>query len=339
MNKHWLPLAAVLGLSVLLPYSADAATVRVTISTAKLRAEPWVGGAVVADLSENQLLDLLGSDGAWLRVKVPETGTTGYVQRRFVEQVRTAARAPLQRARAPRPVRRKAAPWDRRVTASLGAAFAPQKFTLSEAREYPDPLQTPPFEAISLKADYQFDTAVGIDLGIEARVYGPLGLALAYTSAERTGDVSYQGSLPHPLYLNRPRAVAGEDASYARKESAVHISLAAFPLRGRTTVALYAGLSLFTLETDLIQTLAYQQQYPYAASNVTLQPPNRQRLTDSPTGFHVGATLDYGLMKHVAVGAGLRYSQAKARLSTSSSDVLETDVGGLQIRGALRLSY
>ncbi len=341
MKKHWFSLAACLGLCVLLPYSAAAATVRVTASTAKLRSEPWVGGAVVADLSENQLLDLLGSNGAWLHVRIPETGTTGYVPRRLVEQVRTPAEStrPARGVRAARASQRKADPWSRRLTASLGAAFAAQKITLHEARQYPDPLQTPPIEPVDLSADYEYGAAGGLDLGVEARIIGPLGVAVAYSSFDRTGDVSYAGSLPHPLYLNRPRAVTGADTSYPRKESAVHISVAAFPIRGRTTVTLSAGLSLFSLEATTIQTLAYQQQYPFSVSDITLQPPNRQTLKDSPAGFHVGAMLDYGLTGHVAVGAGVRYARATARLSTSSSDVLETDVGGLEVRGALRLFF
>jgi hypothetical protein len=335
MNKHWLFLAAALALGTALPTSAMAASVRVT-TAAKLRAEPWIGGVVIEDLAQDQLLELLANDGDWLHVQVPETGHAGYVQRRFVYQVRpTVARPSAAAARA----RSEAGPWERRLTVSAGAMFLPQQVSITEARDYPDPLQTPPVEAVALTAEHKYDPGLGLDLGVEARLFGPLGIALAYSSAARTGNATYQASLPHPLYLKRPRRVEGEDTGYARNESVVHVSLAASPLRGRATVTLSAGLSLFKVEADMIQTIEYQQRYPYEDADVTLTPPKKQRLKDSPTGFHAGATLDYGLIRHLAVGAGVRYSQAKARLNTSSGSVIETDVGGLELRGTLRLFF
>jgi hypothetical protein len=66
--------------------AADAQPALVIAERATVRAEPSATGAVVATVIRGTALEVLSSEGSWLRVRVGADGPTGFVHASFVEQ-------------------------------------------------------------------------------------------------------------------------------------------------------------------------------------------------------------------------------------------------------------
>ncbi len=108
------------GLVVMLG-TASADTVTVTAEHAEIVSEPTAKGRVLASVARGTVLEVLGQEGAWIRVATPGTGYGGYI--RAVLTQPAAGAAPTAPAPAPRPAPVAAPP--QRPSAS-GAAPANQ---------------------------------------------------------------------------------------------------------------------------------------------------------------------------------------------------------------------
>lgn len=194
-------------------------------------------------------------------------------------------------------------------------------------------------ESGSFSASYRARAAVGPDLGVQVTLLRRLGAFLAVSSAARAETGSFQAGLPHPLYLNRHRNVAGELSGYRLEETAVHLDLAFGAALGSLDYALFAGATLFAVEADLVDAVRYDHSYPY--DTVSLGAVPGRRMKDSPAGFNVGGRLDYrfGSARRFGLGVLVRYSGAKARLKPTDASAVEVDAGGLTAGGGVRLYF
>jgi hypothetical protein len=194
-------------------------------------------------------------------------------------------------------------------------------------------------ETGSLSTRYSAKDVFGPDIGVQVTLFRQLGVYAAYALATRDQTGSFEAAYPHPLYLNRPRRLSGELTGYELKESAAHLDLAYGGARGHIDYALFAGVSFWSVEADLVESVRYSQSYPY--DEVTLSQLVRTRPKDSPTGFNAGGRLDYRFGKPGRVGLGvqLRYSAAKAKLPAGESTVIDIDVGGFQAGAGIRFYF
>jgi opacity protein-like surface antigen len=177
----------------------------------------------------------------------------------------------------------------------------------------------------------------GVGAGVQVAVFQHVGLMAGYTRSNRDQTGTYAASLPHPLYLGQPRAVSGDLPASSFSESAFSVDLFATTRSGRLDLSGWAGVSLFRVEGRLLSSVEYTHAYPYDTVSVTSSPVTPT--TDSPTGFDVGAGLDYRLAQHVALGVEGRYSGAKARLESGALSTGQFDVGGFRVGGGLRLIF
>ncbi len=176
------------------------------------------------------------------------------------------------------------------------------------------------------------------DLALQVRLYRGLGLLVGYTFGSRDASGTYTAQRPHPLYLDQPRTAQGALSGYRYTENAVHADAAYGASRGKLEWVLFAGPSFFQLKPDLLDALAYAEQYPYDQLTVTSAP--ARRLAVSKVGFNVGGGLDWRLSRLFGAGVQLRYAaaQAKVRANPAASEVT-IDAGGLQVAGGVRLHF
>src|SRR6185295_10040944 len=73
-------------------------------------------------------------------------------------------------------------------------------------------------EQATLDTEYEAKSAFGFEGGLQFNFIKHLGLAASFATVSRDASGSYTASLPHPLYLNRPREVSGEATSLEYKE-------------------------------------------------------------------------------------------------------------------------
>ncbi len=250
-----------------------------------------------------------------------------------------AASAPSARAQAATPKPAKPAAPAPAVPARfrlvLNAAFWPTKTSFSDSRTF-----TEYAEQTTIHTSYEAGTSFGPDAAVQASLYRGFGLLVGYSHSSRdvTGNVDV--SRPHPLYLNRPRSASAEISGYSLSEGAVHLDLAYARAAGHLDWALFAGVSLFQVEVDLLQQPTYDDVYPYDELTITATPTTTVK--QSPTGFNVGGRLDYRFGRSRRFGAGVQvlYSKAsvKARAVPEATEAT-FDAGGLSIGGGLRVYF
>jgi hypothetical protein len=193
-------------------------------------------------------------------------------------------------------------------------------------------------ETTSVTSSYSTKTGFGPDVALELRLFGGFGVLAGYSLASRSEDGHFEAQRPQPLYLNRPRSVSGELTGYDYKEGAVHLDLAYAGASGKLDWSLFAGASLFQVEADLLGQLTWNEAYPYDEVSVASSP--AKTVKASPTGFNVGARLDWRFARRFGAGLVVRYSSASVKLR-ATPDASETsfDAGGLQAGLGVRLYF
>ena len=98
-------------------------------------------------------------------------------------------------------------------------------------------------------------------------------------------------SLPHPLYLNRPRTASAELSSYGYSESAAISTSPTRARAGKLDWAVFAGVTLFQVEADLLSAPTFDERYPYDTLAIVATP--AAAAEGDAIGFNVGGRLDF----------------------------------------------
>jgi hypothetical protein len=214
----------------------------------------------------------------------------------------------------------------------VNGAFAVASLDFSEARRY-----TMFAEESTLNADYHAKSGLGFEAGLQYRFFRHLGAAVSFASADRDESASIETGVPHPLYFDRPRALAGDAAGYSHKESALHFDLVYSGRAGAFEYAFFAGASRIKVETGVVDSFDFSQSYPFDAA--TLTGITAKTVEDSPFGFNLGGSLDYVLGRNFGLGVQARYSRASATFVPAEGASLEADAGGLEIAAGVRIYF
>jgi hypothetical protein len=176
---------------------------------------------------------------------------------------------------------------------------------------------------------------------LQVSVYRGLGILVGYSQATRDETGIVEVSRPHPFYFDQPRQASAEIGGYSYSERAVHLDLAYGRGAGRHfDWTLFAGVSLFRVEADLLDSPTYDDVYPYDELTIQSTPGRAQR--SSPIGFNVGGRLDYrfGRTGRFGVGIQVLYSAASVELQANpEAQRVSFDAGGLQAGAGLRLYF
>ena len=224
---------------------------------------------------------------------------------------------------------------DDRVRLVLNGALSPTTQSFRQTLTFTEYLET-----ATVNAQLETKSTFSPDVGAQVQVFRKLGVFVAFTSSNRDERGHFSASLPHPLYLDRPRSIEGDlSRSYRYKERAFHFDLAFGGATGHFDYALFAGVSVFTVEANLVDTVRYDQAYPYDTVTVREVPP--RVVKNSPTGFNAGGRFDYrfGHSGHFGLGVQLRFSTATAKLKASETGTVNVDAGGLQAGAGARVYF
>lgn len=180
-----------------------------------------------------------------------------------------------------------------------------------------------------------------IDLAVGARVWRNVSVGIGFHRVASQTDVSLTGSAPHPLFFDRPRAVAENLPSFKRHERAIHLSFGyMIPVNEKMDVLVYGGPSFFRVSQDRVASVDFEESGSPSTSVVTQVVTTRH--TDNPVGGHIGADVSYKLwtVKMLTLGAGgfLRYAGASTRFEMLDTDI-DSAVGGFQAGLGLRVRF
>lgn len=196
-------------------------------------------------------------------------------------------------------------------------------------------------ETASLVSNSSFDRNTIVDLTLGARVWKNLGVALAYHTGTADGSAELSGSVPHPLFFDRPRNFSERVSGFERKEHATHLQIGwMLPLSDALDVFVYAGPSFYRVSQDVVSDLSVGEQgFPFA--NVVVSPSYAVAKRNA-TGYNAGVDATYMLYTtdavRLGVGGFLRVTGASTTLRAGDSTI-ETDLGGVQFGIGARVRF
>jgi hypothetical protein len=173
------------------------------------------------------------------------------------------------------------------------------------------------------------------------RVWRNLSVGGGYHQESNKADVTITGTVPNPIFFNRPRQLNATATELRRKESAGLLQFGwMVPVGQKLDVLVSVGPSWFRLEQEVVSDVIIAERgLPF--TEVVVQPTitNRKK---SVVGYNVGADATYIFWQNdrVRLGAGgfIRYSAADTSVLLMTQDV-ESDVGGLQFGFGARFRF
>ena len=163
------------------------------------------------------------------------------------------------------------------------------------------------------------------------------GIGIAYTQFKSTNSASISGSIPHPIFFDRPRTVSSTLEGLEHTEHVVHVQAYYFvPVARKMDVAVFIGPSFFSVRQDYVTGLnAFTESSNFATVTI---PTGRGTAKDSPVGFNIGGELTYLVTPNVAGAFLLRFSRASADLDFDGA-THSMSVGNVQVGGGVRLRF
>ena len=116
-------------------------------------------------------------------------------------------------------------------------------------------------EPTPISAELPSATVPWFDGGLAVRLFRNAGVGFSVSMASRTGEAEVSATVPPPFFFGQPRSIAGV-ASVEHRELAAHLS-GVYRMAGRfVEVAFAGGLSVFTVEKDVVTDVEYAQAFP-----------------------------------------------------------------------------
>jgi hypothetical protein len=226
--------------------------------------------------------------------------------------------------------------WQDRVFAGLNFGYETGEATVSStgsSRVYGENATT--------STAATFGAGPIVDATVGARVLGNIGVSVSYTRQSTSADATVTGSLPHPLFFNRPRTYSQTLEGLSRVETGVHLSLGyMWKVSNKFDVYTYGGPSSYRLNQETVTEIKVAEVgAPFTSVTVS---PLIAVSKKSATGFHVGVDTTYVLVEtggtSIGIGGFARYTSASASVNVGGGTV-DTTVGGPQAGLGLRVRF
>jgi hypothetical protein len=232
-----------------------------------------------------------------------------------------------------RPALAQTAPWSDRGYINVGWGVESGSSAMTDSRT-----STIYEETATINSAATFTSGSLFDVGVGMRVWRNMTLGVGYHQEQNDTDGQLTGSIPSPLFFNRPRTLNETITGLNRKEQATHVMIGwVMPFGAKFDVLLSGGPSFFRIEQDAVSNVAIGE----GASSFTTQP-TITTSKKSQTGFNVGADATYILWQNdsVRLGAGgfVRFSKAEVNMPMISTEQ-PTEAGGMQFGFGARLRF
>jgi len=177
--------------------------------------------------------------------------------------------------------------------------------------------------------------------GVDFRVFKNFTVGVGYHQETNTSESALTGSIPHPIFFNRPRTFSATEGGLYRRENATHLTFGwIVPISQKLDVLVSGGPSFFRLQEDVVSEIAiYEKGGAYTELLVAPTVTTQKRST---TGFNAGADVTYIFWQNdsVRLGGGgfVRYTGATSDVRLLANNV-ETKVGGIQFGFGGRIRF
>ena len=231
--------------------------------------------------------------------------------------------------------------WPERTFVTIDVPFQPLNNDFSESVSITDAFVKS--EKDGFNAAYRSTKGALFDVGAGVRLAGSFGVGVTAAWFRRSGDATFDLSVPNPLAANKPRALGGTVADLNRREIGVHVqALYAVPLGPKTRLMLSGGPSVFNARQDVVRSVEFDEAAGF--SSIKLNQVITTAVTRTVVGFNVGADITWALGSHFGVGSVTRYSRGTFTMdpgatTASVTRAIDARAGGLQIGAGVRLLF
>jgi hypothetical protein len=228
-------------------------------------------------------------------------------------------------------------PWEDRVFGGFNFAFDASKSDITTNSPFVIYDET---GGLTTNAEFKADTLLDGSFGV--RVWRNLGVAVGFSSRSGTGEGSIEGSIPHPVFYDQPRAYADSLDGIDRTESATHLQFGwMLPVNDRFDVFVHVGPSFYRLTQEVVSDLAIAEQGP-PYSSVVVSPTFAVR-KESAVGYNLGADATYIFYTNdqvrLGIGGFMRFTGATADVELGNGVTVESGMGGFQAGVGARVRF
>lgn len=226
-----------------------------------------------------------------------------------------------------------AAPWADRGYINVGWGVESGSSALTDTRT-----STIYEETATINSSATFTSGSLFDVGAGLRVFRNVTIGAGYHQEQNDTNGQLTGSIPSPVFFNRPRTLNETIAGLNRKEQATHLMIGwVMPFGSKFDVLVSGGPSFFRVEQDAVTNVVIGE-----SGNAPTTQPTITSVKKSQTGYNVGADATYIVWQNdsVRVGAGgfVRFSKAEVNLQMLSTEQ-PTEIGGMQFGFGARLRF
>jgi hypothetical protein len=196
-------------------------------------------------------------------------------------------------------------------------------------------------EPATLTSTTDFTSGSLFDVGVGIRVWRNLSVGAAYHQEQNDTNGTLTGSIPSPVFFNRPRTLNVEVPGLDRKEMATHLVLGwTVPIGSKFDVMVFGGPSFFRVTQDTVSEATISE--PGGSFTTVTAAPQITERSKSVTGFNIGADGTYIVWSNdsIRLGAGgfVRFTQASTEIEMLSA-AQPTDLGGIQFGFGGRIRF
>lgn len=188
----------------------------------------------------------------------------------------------------------------------------------------------------TVTADYPAKAGLLVDGGFAVRLQKKIRAAVVVAYATRDSAAGIKAQIPHPFVLGRLRDISGTSSKLNRRELGAHAQLQyVMPLTSRVHLVLAGGPSYFNVEQQLVDTVQFDQVYPY--DEATFRGATHRRAKGSGVGFNAGADAVWTFNRSVGLGGTVRFVRGSVDVKAADNRKVNVDAGGVQ--GGLGLRF
>jgi len=221
---------------------------------------------------------------------------------------------------------------ERRIRVLVNGLYNPTGIGFSDTATFTSFLE----EGLSIRI-YDGGKGVVFEAGAIVGIRKGLGVMGSVEVYQSDFNGSFGESLPHPLYFDEPRTVAGDVTGLEYSEKAVHLDAVYTREFPKFTVDVFGGPSFFFTSTEILDTVTAASEYPF--DEATLTSTSNTTLDDNPIGFNAGGALTWRLNEVIGIAFQARYSHATIGIAREGGEELALDAGGFRVGGGIRLSF
>jgi hypothetical protein len=354
--KRKLPILLVIAIFALAAtgaFAADALKIKVKVPLANVRRAADMTAAVVTQLPQGTVLDVVEKVGDWYRVSVTVAGSpaVGFLHNSVVEETAEAVPPAGQPVAPPvRPAARPDAPvpapqYRPASPAAVEAETGPKFFvalgyqigfgTNSQALNATETLyqETASYDfAYTLQKGNAIDVAVGYYLGAS------FGVKLGGSLISRDFAETTSFSVPHPLWFNSPRVGTITGTGMSVKETELYLNLFYALKLGPADVEIYGGPCFALSTATIIAAIANTETgYPYTSNTVTQ---TTAGFKSNAFGFDAGLNLGVRFGSSFGIFVDGRYVSASATYKPGGIlPDLPATLGGLRAGGGIKVMF